>query len=365
MAVADGNDLDPGEPPEGGQVPGSGHLPGTDNADSHFALAHRSARPGFTLASGCMATRIRGHPEGDKASTCADQPCSPDDCKMARGLIQEVDGPFARRAWTRRKIASLNDLRRLWLSAVPAGFRASDSLLGGSATIVVIGAGVSAKVQVLGSVTIIDGTLNNIGGIGLRPIRSIRGTAGGERAHGEGKPDQENAAGERSRSEHGRTFLGPIRSGPSKHLKYRLKQGVGSRIPLPVGSRKPLTTRRPVIQETFMSIRILVLRVLAVWVLAFWLGGFTFYSGVVIPVLHDQLGSPFETGQITQRVTDTLNLLGIVTVTLGWLATMLQRPARHSEPSRGRWVLPALAVTTVCLVGLIALHRVLDREAGR
>ena len=49
-----------------------------------------------------------------------------------------------------------------------------------------------------------------------------------------------------------------------------------------------------------MSIWLSVLRLLALWSLAIWLGGFTVYSAVVIPILHDQLGSPLETGLITQ-----------------------------------------------------------------
>jgi hypothetical protein len=36
------------------------------------------------------------------------------------------------------------------------------------------------------------------------------------------------------------------------------------------------------------------LQLLAIWLMAIWLGGFTFYSAVVIPVLHDQLGSPWK-----------------------------------------------------------------------
>ena len=52
--------------------------------------------------------------------------------------------------------------------------------------------------------------------------------------------------------------------------------------------------------------------------LSIYIGGFTFYSAVVIPVLHDRLESSLETGLITQRVTDVLNLLGVVTLSLGW-----------------------------------------------
>lgn len=111
-----------------------------------------------------------------------------------------------------------------------------------------------------------------------------------------------------------------------------------------------------------MSIRTLLLRTLAIWSLAFWLGGFTFYSSVVIPVLHDRLGSPLETGLVTQRVTDVLNASGFATITLGWIGAFLKYPSQQSGRRRGRWAVGALVVTTVCLAILVALHRVLDRR---
>jgi hypothetical protein len=50
-----------------------------------------------------------------------------------------------------------------------------------------------------------------------------------------------------------------------------------------------------------MAIWTTCLRLFALWSLALWIGGFMFYSAVVIPVLHDQLGSPMKTGLVTQR----------------------------------------------------------------
>ncbi len=111
-----------------------------------------------------------------------------------------------------------------------------------------------------------------------------------------------------------------------------------------------------------MSIPYFLLRLLAVWSLAFWLGGFTFYSAVVIPVLHDQLGSPLATGLVTRRVTDALNILGVVTITLGWLMTVFARLTQQLRPLHRDWASLALVITTVCLVILIALHRVLDKR---
>ena len=81
----------------------------------------------------------------------------------------------------------------------------------------------------------------------------------------------------------------------------------------------------------------------------------------VIPVLHDQLGSALETGLVTQRVTDLLNLLGLVTIALGWIRTALERPRRVSATgSAGRERSRMLAVITLCLGALILLHRRLD-----
>jgi hypothetical protein len=101
-------------------------------------------------------------------------------------------------------------------------------------------------------------------------------------------------------------------------------------------------------------------------VLSIYMGGFTFYSVVVIPVLHDHLESSFETGLVTQRVTDVLNLLGVVTLLLGWCIYGLDARwgFRHHRP--GRWQIWPLSISSACLLALLLLHRVMDRklEAG-
>jgi hypothetical protein len=118
----------------------------------------------------------------------------------------------------------------------------------------------------------------------------------------------------------------------------------------------------PVHYEARSTMPILVARLLALWALTYWVGGFTFYSAVVIPLLHEELGSSLETGLVTRRVTDVLNLLGIATITLGWIATFMERTGKLFTTNRWRSTIVALAVTTVCLIILIALHRVLDRK---
>lgn len=98
-------------------------------------------------------------------------------------------------------------------------------------------------------------------------------------------------------------------------------------------------------------------RLLSVLSLAVWVGGFTFYSAVVIPVLHDVLGS-LETGYVTQRVTDFLNVAGVASVSVWCLAAWAERAAVPVAARRVR--LGLLAVTTLLLLLLIALHRVMD-----
>ncbi len=103
--------------------------------------------------------------------------------------------------------------------------------------------------------------------------------------------------------------------------------------------------------------RLLVLRFLCLFSPLIWVGGFTFYSAVVIPVLHDTLGS-LDTGYVTQRVTDHLNAAGGVAVILWWLDAWADRPSGSALARRVR--LGLLTATTVILLGLVGLHRVMD-----
>jgi hypothetical protein len=108
-----------------------------------------------------------------------------------------------------------------------------------------------------------------------------------------------------------------------------------------------------------MAVWTLVLRSLSLLALAVWVGGFTFYSAVVIPALHEAMGS-VEAGLITQRVTDTLNAIGAAAVVLCWLWAAVERPTDAVRWNRAR--LGLLATSTLLLVILIALHRVMDRR---
>lgn len=57
-----------------------------------------------------------------------------------------------------------------------------------------------------------------------------------------------------------------------------------------------------------------VARVLLVALWTLWLGGFSFYSAVVVKIGADVLGSELEQGLITQQVTHSLNALGLAAV---------------------------------------------------
>jgi hypothetical protein len=111
-----------------------------------------------------------------------------------------------------------------------------------------------------------------------------------------------------------------------------------------------------------MAIAAKLIRLMFLVSLAIYTGGFTFYSAVVIRILHQQLESAFEAGLITQRVTDALNVLGIMTLMLGWCAAGLTSLGRARIRRGTRWQFWLLAISSTCLVILVVLHRVMDQK---
>jgi len=101
----------------------------------------------------------------------------------------------------------------------------------------------------------------------------------------------------------------------------------------------------------------LLFRWLALVTLAVWFGGFTFYSAVVIPVLHEVMGQ-VETGSVTRQITDAINLNGAVALGLWWALVVAEGRSGGVGWAHARTAL--LAVTTMILVGLFGLHRVMD-----
>ncbi len=99
-------------------------------------------------------------------------------------------------------------------------------------------------------------------------------------------------------------------------------------------------------------------RFLVAAALGLWLGGFTFYSAVVIHVGTDVLGDHRQVGFITQRVSNWLNLIGAVALVLAFwnMAAIWRMAARGTRAVLGAtWLVMAIS-----LAALVVLHRSLD-----
>ena len=133
-------------------------------------------------------------------------------------------------------------------------------------------------------------------------------------------------------------------------------------------------------------------RFLVIAAIAFWLGGFTFYSGVAIPMGVEVLGTHRAVGFITERVTNWLNVAGVVALIIFLWNLLLEwrGQTRHgfgdsvthpspgtpgegeegastmSRPRRGgaailRWTLLATWIAMATIeIELIALHPAMD-----
>jgi len=102
-----------------------------------------------------------------------------------------------------------------------------------------------------------------------------------------------------------------------------------------------------------------VRRFIVIAAIAWWLGGFTFYSGVAIPMGVEVLGTHRAVGFITQRVTNWLNVGGVVALSiLLWNLAL-------SWNSRGKLVRYTMLATWMLMaaieIELIGLHPVMDR----
>ena len=106
-----------------------------------------------------------------------------------------------------------------------------------------------------------------------------------------------------------------------------------------------------------MSLLQLAIRSVCMLSMAVWVGGFTFYGGVVVPILNDELDH-FQAGGITQRVTDFLNAIGGLTVVLWSVVAWMDAATGPTWFHRVR--LGLLVATMVLLAALIGLHRIMD-----
>ncbi len=98
-------------------------------------------------------------------------------------------------------------------------------------------------------------------------------------------------------------------------------------------------------------------RFLVVQSLMLWQGGFLFYAAFVVPVGTEILGSSAAQGTITARVTDSLNLCGLVgLVLMTWdLAVTCDPTARRTAARWWCW-----AVVGGCQFLLFIVHGLLD-----
>lgn len=100
-------------------------------------------------------------------------------------------------------------------------------------------------------------------------------------------------------------------------------------------------------------------RFIVIAAIAWWLGGFTFYSGVAIPMGVEVLGTHRAVGFITQRVTNWLNFGGVIALSI-LLANLIA-----SRNSRGRLVRYTMLITWLLMaaieIELIWMHPIMDR----
>ena len=105
----------------------------------------------------------------------------------------------------------------------------------------------------------------------------------------------------------------------------------------------------------------LVRRFLLTQALLLWQGGFLFYAAVVVPIGTEILGSAAAQGAITRRVTEWLNLAGLVYLgLLAWDVAATRDPS--GRRAAARWW---LWIGSVALLYLLwYLHLLLDFFAG-
>lgn len=100
-------------------------------------------------------------------------------------------------------------------------------------------------------------------------------------------------------------------------------------------------------------------RFVVIAAIAWWLGGFTFYAGVAVPVGMEVLGSHKIVGFVTQRVTNWLNVGGVIALAvLLWNVVLSQkgRVGRLRSTLWATWILMA-----AIQVELIVVHPTMDR----
>jgi ABC-type enterochelin transport system permease subunit len=107
-------------------------------------------------------------------------------------------------------------------------------------------------------------------------------------------------------------------------------------------------------------IALVLRRFVVVGAIAFWVGGFTFYTGVVVHVGAAALHSHRRQGFVTEHVTNWLNLSGAIA-----LIVLLWELLASRATAGSRWVwrtmFAAWLLMAVLQVSLAALHPMMDR----
>ena len=98
-------------------------------------------------------------------------------------------------------------------------------------------------------------------------------------------------------------------------------------------------------------------RLLVIQILLLWQGGFLFYTTFVVSTGTAVLGSAAAQGTITARVTDSLNILGVVGLAILAIELGLARDP-FARRTAARWACWWIAF--VCQGLLFAFHRLLD-----
>lgn len=98
-------------------------------------------------------------------------------------------------------------------------------------------------------------------------------------------------------------------------------------------------------------------RVSLLLVFSLYWGGLTFYTGFVVRIAHDVLADPMDGGLITQRVTEVIQILGVVAVVL--MAANSVVVVRRSQ-KYGYLLAGCTTILGCSLIGLFVVHGHLD-----
>jgi hypothetical protein len=98
-------------------------------------------------------------------------------------------------------------------------------------------------------------------------------------------------------------------------------------------------------------------RIALIFMFALYWGGLTFYTGIVVRIIHLVLNDPMDGGLITQKVTIALQLLGWCTVPfMVWNDIAVLRTSKRL----GAALLTLTSLLTLALIGLLVVHAQLD-----